>query len=215
MPKAQPGLLAQNGGPPLGVLRLVASAASAGAGLLSLVTLVSWSTGLPLATDWAPHLVSMKPITALATLLIALAILPQLPLGPPWRIAFGAIAALLGAVSLIQEFGGLDFQLESSFGPVAAAPDPAPADFRMSPATGLAVLLAGAAAALLSLSRLTDAARFLAAGAGVIGATALLGHLLGADASSFLPFNSVPVPTVAALIAIAAAVLIHGQLSSP
>src|SRR5713101_2034890 len=109
MRKAQSGLVAQNGGPPLGVLRLVASAASAGAGLVGLVALVGWLAGLPLVTNWGPDLASMKPVTALATLLIASAILPQLPLGPPWRIAFGAIAALLGASSLIQEFGGLDF----------------------------------------------------------------------------------------------------------
>jgi hypothetical protein len=85
----------------------------------------------------------------------------------------------------------------------------------MSPATALAVLLAGTAAALLPISRLRDAARFLAAGAGVIGAAALVGHLLAVDISSVLPFSSVALPTVAALIAICAAVLIHGQLSSP
>jgi len=48
MRKAQSGLLAHNGGPPLGVLRLVASAASAGAALVGLVTLVGWLAGLSL-----------------------------------------------------------------------------------------------------------------------------------------------------------------------
>jgi PAS domain S-box-containing protein len=208
MRKAQPGLLAQHGGPPLGVLRLVASAASAGAALVGLVTLAGWLAGLSLG---GPDL-TMKPATALAVLLIACAILPQLPLGPPWRIAFGVIAALLAASSLIQEFGGLDLRLETWLAPGVAV---TPADFRMSPATALAVLLAGTAAALLPISRLRDAARFLAAGAGVIGAAALLGHLLGVDISSVLPFSAVALPTVAALIAICAAVLIRGQLSSP
>src|SRR5467141_4130478 len=210
MRKAQSGLLAHNGGPPLSVLRLVASAAYAGAALVGLVTLVGWLAGLSLG---GPHL-TMKPVTALAVLLIAFAILPQFPLGPPWRIAFGVIAALLAASSLIQELGGLDFRLESWLAP-AAAPGPARGDFRMSSATALAVLLAGTAAALLPISRLRDAVRFLAAGAGVIGAAALLGHLLDIDISSVLPFSSVALPTVAALIAICAAVLIHGQLSSP
>jgi len=41
------------------------------------------------------------------------------------------------------------------------------------------------------------------------------GHLLAVDISSVLPFDSVALPTVAALIAICVAVLIHGQLSSP
>jgi PAS domain S-box-containing protein len=157
----------------------------------------------------------MKPATALATLLIALAVFPQLPLGPPWRIAFGAIAALLGASSLVQEFGGFDFRLESWLAPAAVAAGATSTDFRMSPFTALAVLLAGSAAALLPIARLRDAARFLAAGAGVIGATVLLSRLLGVDVSSVLPVNSVALPTVAALIAICAAVLIHGQLSSP
>jgi PAS domain S-box-containing protein len=210
MRKAQSGLLAHNGGPPLGVLRLVASAASAGAALVGLVTLVAWLVGLSLG---GPHL-TMKPVTALAVLLIACAILPQLRLAPPWRIAFGVIAALLAASSLIQEFGGFDFRLESWLAP-AAASGPAPSDFRMSPATAVAVLLAGTATALLPIPRLRDAARFLAVGTGVIGTAALLGHLLGVDISSILPFTSVALPTVAALIAICAAVLIHGQLSSP
>jgi len=210
MRKAQSGLLAHNGGPPLGVLRLVASAASAGAALVGLVTLVGWLAGLSLG---GPHL-TMKPVTALAVLLIACAILPQLRLAPPWRIAFGVIAALLAASSLIQEFGGLDFRRASWLAP-AAAPGPPRGDFRMSPATAVAVLLAGTAAALLPISRLRDAARFLAAGAGAIGAAALLGHLLAVDISSVLPFDSVALPTVAALIAICVAVLIHGQLSSP
>lgn len=208
MRKAQSGLLAQNGGPPLGVLRLVASAASAGAALVGLVALVGWFAGLSLG---GPDL-TMRPVTALAVLLIACAILPQLRLAPRWRIAFGAIAALLAAMSLIQELGGLDFRLESWLAPTAAVK---PADFRMSPATALAVLLAGTATALLPSSQLRDAARFLAAGAGVIGAAALLGHLRGVDISSVLPFSSVALPTVAALIAICAAVLIHSQLSSP
>jgi hypothetical protein len=120
------------------MLRLVASAASAGAALVGLVTLGAWLAGLSLG---GPDL-TMKPVTALAVLLIACAILPQLPLGPPWRIACGAIAALLAASSLIQEFGGLDFRLESWLAP-ATAPGPTPGDFHMSPATAVAVLLAG------------------------------------------------------------------------
>lgn len=131
----------------MGVLRLVASAASAGAALVGLVTLAGWLAGLSLG---GPDL-TMKPATALAVLLIACAILPQLPLGPPWRIAFGVIAALLAASSLIQEFGGLDLRLETWLAPGVAV---TPADFRMSPATALAVLLAGTAAALLPISRL-------------------------------------------------------------
>jgi PAS domain S-box-containing protein len=215
MRKAQSGLLAQNGGPPLAVLRVAASAASAGAAIVALVTLIGWFAGLPLVTKWGPGLDSMKPVTALATLLIALAVLPQLPLGSRWRTAFGAIAALLGASSLVQEFSGLDFRLESWLVPAAVASGATSADFRMSPLTALAVLLAGSAAALLPIARLRDAARFLAASAGVIGATVLLGHVLGIDIFSVLPVNAVALPTVAALIAICAAVLIHGQLSSP
>jgi hypothetical protein len=83
MRKAQSGLLAQNGGPPLGVLRLAGSVACVGAALVALVTLVGWLAGFPLVTTWG-GLATMKPVTALAALLIASAILPQLPLGPAW-----------------------------------------------------------------------------------------------------------------------------------
>src|SRR5882672_5085823 len=87
MRNAQSGLLAQNGGPPLGGLPLVGSVACVGAALVALVTLVGWLAGFPLVTTWG-GLATMKPVTALAALLIASAILPQLPLGPAWRIAF-------------------------------------------------------------------------------------------------------------------------------
>jgi PAS domain S-box-containing protein len=214
MRQAQSGRSAQNGGPQLGVLRLIVCAASAAAGLVGLVALVGWLAGLPLATNWEPHLASMKPVTALAILLIASAILPQLPLAPRWRIAFGAIAALLGALSLMQDFG-VPFRLQFWFPPAAPGAGSTLLDLRMSSAAALAVLLAGTAAAFLPISRLADAARFLAAGAGVIGAIALLSHVLSIDVFSLLPFNSVALPTVAALITICAAVLVHGQLSSP
>ena len=192
----------------------MASAASAAAGLTCIVALIGWFAGIPLATNWGQGLAAMKPVTALAILLMASATLPQIPLGPPWRIALGVIAALLGASSLVQEFGGFDLRLESWLAPAAATPAPEAFDFRMSPATALAVLLAGTAAALLPISRLADGARFLAASAGVIAAAALLGHLLGLDVPAFLPFNAVSLPTIAALFAICAAVLIQGQLSS-
>jgi hypothetical protein len=113
--------------------------------------------------------------------LIAAATFPKLWLASPWRIAIGVIAALLGMSSLIQEFSGLDFQLEPWLAPVGASPGTISVNSRMSPAAALAVLLGGTAAALLPFSRLTDATRFLALGVGVIGVTGLLGYLLGVD----------------------------------
>jgi PAS domain S-box-containing protein len=214
MGTAQSGLPEQTGRSFLSALRLIAFGASAGAGLVGLAATVGWLAGVPLATNWGPDLASMKPATALATLLIASALIPQLPLGPPWRIAFAAIAAVLGALSLVPAFGGLHLWLESWLAPGAPALASTLAAWRMPPATALAVVLAGTAAAFLPLSGLTDAARFLAAGAGVIGAIALLSHFLSIDVFSLLPFSSVALPTVAALMAICAAVLIYGQLSS-
>jgi PAS domain S-box-containing protein len=186
------------------------------AGLISCVALVGWLAGFPLLTNWGPDFVTMKPVTALAILLIASAILPQLPLAPRWRIALGVIAALLGASNLVQELGGLDLGLESWLAPAGTPPGPGSANFRMSPATALAVLLVGTATASLPFPRLADAVRFSAAGVCVIGATALLGYLLGVDALySFPPYNSVALPTAIALIAIGAAVLLHSWSSSP
>jgi PAS domain S-box-containing protein len=215
MHEPQFGLPPQNPGPPSGVLWLIAYAGSGAAALVGLVTLVGWLAGLRLETNWGPALM-MKPVTALAIVLIAAATFPQLWLAPPWRIAIAVIAALLGASSLIQEFSGLDFRLESWLAPADVTPGTAFVDFLMSPATALAVLLAGTAAAFLPFSRLTDATRFLAVGVGVIGATGVLGYILGPDVfRTFSPFGSVPLPTAIALVAICAAVLARGQLSLP
>src|SRR5262249_4374914 len=101
MREPQSGLPPQSPGLPSGVLRLIAYAGSATAALVGLVTLVGWLAGLPLETTWGPD-VRMKPVAALAIALIAAATFPQLWLAPPWRIAIGVIAALLGASSLIQ-----------------------------------------------------------------------------------------------------------------
>src|SRR5215471_2862447 len=215
MREPQFGLPPQNPGPPLGVLRLIVYAGSAAAALVGLVTLVGWLAGLPLETNWGPGL-TMKPVAALAVMLIASATLPQLWVASPWRVATGVIAALLGVSSLIQEFSGLDFRLESWLVPVDVTPGTPFVDYLMSPATALAVLLAGTAAAFLPFSRLTDVTRFLAVGVGVIGATGVLGYVLGIDLlRTFSPFGSVPLPTAVALVAICAAVLAGGQLSSP
>jgi PAS domain S-box-containing protein len=196
------------------------------------VTLVGWLADLPLMTTWGPGLAAMKPVTALAILLIAVANLRQLPLAPPWRIAFAVIGALLGASSVILELGGFDPQLESWLAPAGAVPSPGSADSRMLPAAALAVVLVGTATALLQFPQLTDAARFIAAGVGVVAATTLLGYLLGL-AVHYLFYTAVPtpgafprlfpghylfypaLPTAAALIAVCASVLIHAQWLSP
>jgi PAS domain S-box-containing protein len=207
------GIPARRPEPSLSVRRVVAGAVSAVGGMVGLVALVGWLTGSSLLTNWGPNLATMKPVTALAVLLIALAILPQFPVAPSWRTAIGLVAALLGASSFLKEFGGLDFGLESWLAPAGAVPDP---NFYMSPATALGVLLAGTAAALLPFSRLRDAVRFLATGVGVIGATALSGYLLGVETLySFPPFNAVALPTAVALVAIGAVLLVGGQSLPP
>jgi PAS domain S-box-containing protein len=215
MHEPQSGLPGQGSGRPSGASRSFACVGTALAALVSLVTLVCWLAGLPLETNWGPDL-TMKPVTALAIALIASATLREFWVASPWRIAIGVLAALLGVSSLMQEFSGLDFRLESWLAPADATPGTILVESRMSPATALAVLLGGTAAALLPFPRLTDATRFLAMGVGVIGATGLLSYLLGIDIlRSFSPFGSVALPTAVASIAICASVLMHGQLLSP
>jgi PAS domain S-box-containing protein len=179
------------------------------AGLISCGALVGWLADLPLLTNWRPGFIAMMPVTAVAVLLIALGLLPQLAVAPRSRIAIGVIVTLLGASSLIQELGGLDLRLESSLAPAGAVPGHW-TNLLMSPATALAVLLAGAVVAMLALSQLADAVRILAAGVGVIGATALLGYVLGIyGLYSFPPYNSIALPTTIASIAVSAAALTY------
>ncbi len=215
MHEPQSGPPARDSGPPSAFFRLLAYVGAVLAALVSLIMLAGWLADLPLEANWGSDL-TMKPVTALAIVLIASATFPKPWLASPWRIAVGVIAALLGVSSLIQEFSGLDFPLESWLAPVGATPGTISVDSRMSPATALAVLLGGTAAALLPFSRLMDATRFLAMGVGLIGVTGLLGYLLGVDIlRSFSPFGSVALPTAVAAIAICTAVLMHGQLLSP
>jgi PAS domain S-box-containing protein len=209
----QSWLPAQSAGSPRGALPLIARAGSVTAGLVGVVMLVGWLTGHSVITNWRPDLAAIKPVTALAILLIASAVVPPLPLAPRWRTAMSVVAALLGASSLIQELGGVDLRIEPWSVPTGTGRGLSSFDFRMPPATALAVLAAGTGTALLPLSQLTDAARFLTAGIGVIGAAALLGYLLGVDVLySF--HTSVALLTALSLTAICATVLIHRR-SSP
>jgi hypothetical protein len=195
---------------------LLIDANLAAAGVISCGALVGWLADLPLLTNWGPDFVTMKPVTALALLLVALCLSPLLSVAKRWRVAIGVIVAILGASSLIHELGGLDLGPESWLAPPGAVPGPNSTNFIMSPATALAVLLAGAVIALLPFWRLADAVRFLAAGMGVLGATALLGYVLGVDALySFPPYNSVALPTAVASIAISVAAVTYVSQSSP
>jgi hypothetical protein len=108
-------------------------------GLISCSALVGWLADLPLLTNWEPDFVTMKPATALAILLIALDLLPQLSGAPRWRIAIGVIGTLIGASRFIQELGGLELGLESWLAPPGAVPGPTSCEPRLDiwRATGL------------------------------------------------------------------------------
>jgi PAS domain S-box-containing protein len=186
--------------------------------LVGLAVLIGWMFDMLLLKSLMPGWAAMKPNTAVALLLAAVALWPlaapaseSLAKRPRrWlvRIAAGGIT-LIGALTLAQHTLGLNLGLDSLlFREANSANTPWPG--RMSPLAATDFLLLGSALLLISGKRRLAAiwAAQLCALLAAFGAfIALTGYLYGREALGFAPFfTSTALHTAAALLALSVGV---------
>ena len=175
---------------------------------LGLTVMAGWWLGIDPLKRVMPGLASMKFNTALGFLLAGGALYFRGK--PALRGGLAAAVGLLGALTLVEYFSGLDFGIDQFF--IRAEVEAAGAPGRMSGVTALCFFLSGVALALLGKPRRTLAglrwAEALAIGVGVESVIALLGYALGAqDLYSIRSFSSVALHTAAGFFVLAAGIL--------
>ncbi len=214
-----PGRASTPGVDPAIVLRLrVASAALAAMSLgVGLVVLAGWFTGHLVLASFHPRLVTMRPNSAVGTMLVAAAVLLlTLRKGGRTASALGAAAALAGAATLAEIATGRDLGIDRV---VLALPGFAPfsGGVLMSPHAAIALLVLGASVALLGAgTRRIVVAQALAALAALVTLLAVVGYLYGApdlfQVASLVPIS---LPSAVALSLVSASLLFASAERGP
>jgi hypothetical protein len=181
--------------------------------------LAGWAFDLPRLTSVVPGLVTMKANAAagLVALGAAVLLLHAEPRAAACKraatlaaVALGGFAAVLGALTLSQDVGGWNFNIDQALfrEPAGAAHTGQPG--RMSPGSALAFVLAGCSVA--AFAREAEWARYvgqsLAAAAGAIGLVVLVGYLLDVQALYRVrAFSAMSLNTAVAFVVLALALL--------
>ena len=168
--------------------------------------MAGWLLGIEPLKRVLPGLATMKFNTAFGFVLVGAALWGRDR--PAARVGLGLLAALLGALTLGEEFAGYDFGIDQVA--MHEAPGMAGAPGRMSPIAALGFVFSGAALGLMGLRRVAAwrLAEMLALSVAVLGGVALTGYLLGAEQLYRVPgFVSVALHTAMAFVILAAGLL--------
>ncbi len=198
--------------------------AASGAVLIGAMVVFGWILGIPALKSVLPGLATMKFNTALGLMVVGgglLLVSRPAPADAVWKyllvLVMGAIAALLGLLTLVEYFG-VPLRLDELFISDSNMTVPS-ASGRMSPATAVGIACAGVAVMCLAwgvrAARGTERRRdvalahLLAAAPASIGYLSLAGYVYGAEGLySFGPFVSVAIHTAVALVLLASAILL-------
>ena len=185
--------------------------------ILGAGVLAGWFFSVPLLKSVMPGWATMKPNTALAFLLsgAALWLLQRRhgSAGSAWRQvprACAAAVALLGLVTLTQEFAGWNLGVDEWLFPEPATSPATAHPGRMSPVTALCFLLCGGALLLAPSARprAQSAAWLLALVMGIVALLALVGYAYGVEPFYALPgFTSMAIHTAAGFLLLSAGML--------
>ncbi|TFB96976.1 bifunctional diguanylate cyclase/phosphodiesterase [Cryobacterium sp. HLT2-28] len=171
-------------------------------GAVGLVVLIGWYTGTAALTTVLPHLAPMKPITAVALIVLSLSV------GLAHRWAAVSLAAVTVALALATLVG---YALGSTFGIAGWVPgiDLAGQEPRMAPLSAVGLILLGTAAIAVRLSRTTLTQVFAHASL-LISLIALLGYAYGVSSLyTVAGFTSIALHTALSLAILSVAVLLQ------
>lgn len=182
--------------------------------VLPLGILLSWANGIPLLSELPSSLHTIKPNTAVATLLCGMALLLQIhaPLSPIRRhiaTLCAGIACFLAIATLSEYLLSIDLGIDRwSLSVPDAEPDPQP--WRMAPHTAVALLMLGISLFRLDRASVSrhNASQYGALLGGIIGGVALVGYLYGVQSLYQVGvFYSISLSTAGLLTAIGLGIL--------
>src|ERR1043165_6516719 len=165
---------------------------SAVAGLVTLsggvVILAGWALNVPVLTTWTFGTISTMPNTALATVVIGLALLLLTSGMPVLTRALALLGALIGGATLFEHVAGLDLGIDRLLLWREWGQDSTVAPGRIGPPASLSFLVLGCS---LFLATMASRARRLALAGGVvvcvISGVSLVGYAYGASNLYSLP----------------------------
>ena len=179
-------MITQTGRHSIFSLRSLSQAGSATAIVVGLLVLVGWALDIDFLKHVFPGLASMKGNTALAFILsgTALWLLQADRVGPrtrPIARACASIAALIGALTLIEYRFGWDFGIDQLLFTDLSGTSDDSYPGRMSPASALNFFLIGCALLLLGTNRGILPAQYLVLGPVLVSSIALVGYAYGVE----------------------------------
>ncbi|TFC04623.1 putative bifunctional diguanylate cyclase/phosphodiesterase [Cryobacterium mannosilyticum] len=171
-------------------------------GAVGLIVLIGWYTGTAALTTVLPHLAPMKPITAVALIVLSLSV------GLAHRWAAVSLAAVTVALALATLVG---YALGSTFGIAGWVPgiDLAGQDPRMAPLSAVGLILLGTAVIAVRQARTTLVQVFAHASL-LISLIALLGYAYGVSSLyTVAGFTSIALHTALSIAILSVAVLLQ------
>jgi PAS domain S-box-containing protein len=176
------------------------------------IALLGWVTNSPRLTDWINSGISIFPNTAVAAILLSLAVFFGLKETPSARVAsraFGTVVALIGAATLLEHISGLDVGIDTILINPHWGQRAAVVLGRMGPPASLCFLLLGTVLWLLTKrSSAHRSAPVLCIAALVIGLLGAIGYLFKADPLfSTAKLTGTALPTATILMALSVALL--------
>jgi PAS domain S-box-containing protein len=184
-----------------------------------LLVLSGWAFGIQALKSVLPGAMQMKPNTAVALILLGIAVAVSAVVRPPYvpsrtRVAIArlsaAVALLIGLVTLAQYLTGLGFGIDHMMFRDAVTARGGPFPGRISPATALNLILVAVAVLLLDARnlKLRQLSQWPALLAAAVSFVAVLGYLYGADQLNQVRlYASVAIHTALIVVALGLAIV--------
>ena len=189
-----------------GWLAVVIGLCGAYALLVGTTSFAGWMFDVPRLASW-DGAIGMQPNTALAATLAGIALLAVASGVGNAAAPLGLLLALLGAATIVEHLGGVDFGIDRIFlfdRPWGGAATRAPG--RMGPPASASLLLTGVALIALRVPRWRWLVSLAGMGVATLAGLSLIGYLFGADTLYTVPaYTAIALQTATVLAAVAGA----------
>ncbi len=160
----------------------IAKSAGFAVALIAAAALVGWYANVPWLTSWSAGLPTMKPITALCLLALGFCV-ANAEFGSVTSRAVAFAVMVVAAVTLLQDFAGVNFRFESWPAPRGLEPTGSEIDWRMAPATATGLMCTALAVGLPGENRNRTLDIVLILAIAVIASFSLFNYIAGVEAA--------------------------------